>query len=259
MDLALTVKFIKQELVYRYAGSILGSLWAFIFPLINILIFVLIFSKLIGAKINLPDYLVQTEYTYSIYLVSGILGWNAFSATLNGVANVFRDKAGIINKIHVPLLHLPLYILMTESIIYLISLSIFIVFLIVIDFPLSAHWLWIPILLVIQQAFAYSVGMFCAILSVFVRDIRQFVAILLQLWFWLTPIVYVIDILPEAYKSLFYFNPAYPFINSYQNIILYMKEPDFYGLGWLCSVVLGLLLINKKMMSLLERDIRDLI
>lgn len=259
MNKSLIIKFVKQELVYRYSGSLLGAIWSFIFPLINIMIFILVFSKLIGARIPLPEHLTTTEYSYSVYLVAGMLSWNCFAATFSRIANVFTEKSGIISKINLSLLHLPLYIIITEMIIYGISLAIFLIFLISINMPISLYWLWIPVILILQQGFAYTLGLFFAMLGVFIKDIRQAIEVGVQIWFWLTPIVYVIAILPEAYQHYFYFNPAYSFISSYQAIILYLEPPSMNALLSLFVSIIILGLINSKLMKILEKDIRDLL
>lgn len=259
MNKTLIIKFVKQELVYRYSGSLLGAIWSIIFPLINIMIFILVFSKLIGAKIPLPEHLTKTEYSYSVYLVAGMLGWNCFAASFSRIANVFTEKSAIISKINLSLLHLPLYIIITEMIIFGISLLIFFIFLMAINMPISLYWLWIPIILLLQQGFAYVLGLFFAMLGVFIKDIRQAIEIGVQIWFWLTPIVYVMAILPETYQHYFYFNPAYVFVSSYQNIILYLESPNINALLGLLIATIIIGLINIKLMKVLEKDIRDLL
>lgn len=258
MNWALIFHFTRQDLLDRYSGSILGGLWTFILPLVNILIFTLVFSKIMGAR--LEAFGAQfSEYNYSIYLVAGILAWNAFAATVNRVTNIFIEKASLIGKVNLSLLALPLYIVASETVVYLISMAFFTGFLIIIGFPFSWHWCLIPLLFLAQQLFAYGLGFLLAVLSVFIRDIREFVNVFLQLWFWLTPIVYVVHILPEETQSIFSWNPMFLMVESYRDVILNHTVPEPYGLLVIGALAMTFLGAGRFLFKKLEKDIRDFI
>jgi len=258
LNISLLLNFTKQDLIDRYSGSILGGAWSFILPLVNILIFVLVFSKIMGAKLAVFG-AEFTPYGYSIYLVAGILAWTAFSNSVVRTTNIFKEKASLIAKVNISLSLLPLYILLTETVIFVISMSFFGLFLLLIDFPLSWHWLFIPVLYALQQLLAYSLGFVFATLSVFIRDIRELVNVMIQLWFWCTPIVYVIHILPEFAQQLFHFNPMYIIISAYREVIIFHRLPELGSLAILLSLSIGLLLVALYSFRKLERDVRDFI
>ncbi|OMH30457.1 ABC transporter permease [Motiliproteus sp. MSK22-1] len=258
MNTSLLLNFCKQDLIDRYSGSILGGAWSFVMPLVNILIFTLVFSKIMGARLEFLG-AEFTEYSYSIYLVAGMLAWNAFANTLLRVTNIFNDKGGLIAKVNMSLLQLPLYIVLTETVIFIISLVFFVGFLLLIDFPITIHWLLIPVVFVVQQLLAFALGFIFATLSVFIRDIREFINVILQLWFWFTPIVYIVDILPESARQLFSINPMYLLVSAYRDLVLFHQLPNFSHLVALlafggCLMTLGVYVFRK-----LERDIRDFI
>jgi len=255
VNIHLLVNFTKQELVDRYAGSVLGAVWTFIYPLVNILIFTLIFSKLMGAR--LPG--SSSVYSYSIYLIPGIISWNAFANTVVRSSNVFIDRAAIISKVRIFLPYLPLYIVLSESVIFLITLALFIIFLLLTGTPLYPTVVLLPFIYALQQIFAYSLGFFLAILNVFVRDIKEFTGILMQTWFWLTPIVYAPDILSDSVKALLVFNPAYIFIQAYHDIFVFNNMPNLYALAGLTIVVHIFLIFVYLVFKKLEKDIRDFI
>jgi lipopolysaccharide transport system permease protein len=255
MNVALVVQFARQDLVDRYAGSLLGGLWTFVQPLSTMLVFILVFSRIMGAR--LPE--VAGPNGYSIYLISALLGWVAFSSTLLRTTTVFMDRANVITKVRLSLWTLPLSIVLSDTIVFAISMAFFLTFLVIVDHPLTIHFLWVPLVFAVQQAFAYSLGMILACLSVFLRDIRESVAVVLQLWFWLTPIVYVLNILPEPTRDLLRLNPIFPVIDAYHSAILLGVPPAMTGLVWLMAAVVLLLVIGRWMFTRLERDIRDLI
>lgn len=258
MNISLLYHLTRQDLVDRYAGSILGAAWTFIMPLVNILIFTLVFSKIMGMRLG--ELGVELgQYTYSVYLVIGVLAWNLFANTLTRVTHVFHDQAAIIGKVNVSLFSLPLYILCSEMAVYLIANGFFLIFLLAIDFEFTWHWLWWPLILGVQQMLAYSIGIIFATLSVFIRDIKQFVGVLTQLWFWLTPIVYVVTILPEQWKPLFLLNPFFHIVNALRNALMLHTVPSLLPLGVLMGCAILLLVFGLWLGHRLERDIRDFI
>jgi len=258
MNRSILLNFAKQDIIDRYSGSILGGIWSFIIPLVNILIFALVFSKIMGAKLPFNS-AELSEYGYSIYLVSGILAWNAFANILLRTTNIYKEKAGLIAKVNINLMLLPLYIIMTESVIFIISMGFFIIFLYLVDFPLNPYWLLIPIIYLLQTLFAYALGLLLATLSVFIKDIREFISIMLQLWFWFTPIVYVISILPDKLVYWFQLNPMYPIISAYRDIILMAQWPDMTAMSLFFIMASSLLFVSITLLKKLEKDLRDFI
>jgi len=258
MTLSLILNFTKKNLVDRYSGSLLGGLWAFIMPLVNISVFILVFSKIMGAKLAAVG-VEFSEYSYSIYLVSGVLAWNAFAGVLLQTTNVFKVNSGLISKVNINLTLLPLYIILSESIIFFISLGFFILFLCFIGFPVTTLWFLIVVVYALQVLFAYGLGLLLATLSVFIKDIREFVSVVVQLWFWCTPIVYVVDILPEKLQFWFQFNPMYLFISAYRDIVIGQQLPDVTNLAYLFLAASVLIILAVKLLGKLEKDVRDFI
>ncbi|MDY0069351.1 MAG: ABC transporter permease [Porticoccaceae bacterium] len=257
MSPALLLHFVRQDLVDRHAASALGALWTLLIPLANILIFTLVFSRLMGARLEMLGMQSLGAYSYSVYLVTGLLAWTCFANTLSRIGQVFHEKAGLIGKVKVSLFTLPLYVLISELVIYGISMSFFVAFLLLIDFQLSWHWLWLPIILAVQQLLAYSLGLIVAVLSVFLRDIRELVTLAVQFWFWLTPIVYVMTILPDKWLWLFKLNPLYHTTAAMREALIIGATPDLLTLGIIAMLGMGLLMGGLFIGKKLERDIRD--
>lgn len=258
MNWSLLINLTRQDLVDRYSGSILGAAWTFIMPLVNILIFTLIFSRIMGMKLTALG-VDLGQYSYSVYLVIGVLAWNAFANTLTRVTHVFHEKAPIIGKVNISLFSLPVYVLLSEMVIYLIAMSFFVVFLLLIGFQITWHWLWWPLIVCIQQLLAYSLGLIFAILSVFIRDIKEFVGVVVQLWFWMTPIVYVVTILPDDWKALFILNPFYHIVEALRDVLMLHQSPSLPALAIILVIAITLLFGGLWLGHRLERDIRDFV
>ena len=117
----------------------------------------------------------------------------------------------------------------------------------------------LPAVYLVQQIFAFSLGFLISIFHVFIRDLKEVTGIVLQVWFWFTPIVYVYDILPDFAKKLVAFNPAFLFIKSYQDIFAFDRAPDFLNLLKITVIAHVLLLAGYFLFKKLEKDIRDFI
>ncbi len=256
MNWNLILNFTRQDLVDRHSASVLGAAWTFILPLINILIFTLVFSRIMGMRLGGVGQDLG-PYGYSIYLVSGLLAWNCFAATLTRVTQVFHEKAHLIGKVRLSLWSLPLYVILSETVLYLISTGFFLIFLWVIDFNFSVSLLWWVPTFICMQLLAFAIGLCCAILSVFLRDIKEVVGVVVQLWFWLTPIVYVPGILPESVQPLIKLNPFFHLANAYRSALLGTEPPSVVGLLLIAVIgacmLAGSIWIGRR----LERDIRD--
>jgi len=250
--------FTRQDLIDRYSGSVLGGLWLLLMPLVNILIFTLVFSKIMGARLVMAG-MGEGEFNYSLYLVSGLLAWNCFASSVTRITHVYQEKAGIIGKVNVSLTLLPVYILLSESVIYLISTVFFMVFILGVDHPMGVSWLALPLVFILQSLIAYSLGLLFATLAVFINDVRELVGIIFNVWFWLTPIVYVANILPDGWAQLLAYNPASFFINAYRDIILLNQLPDGHFLLVAAFTGCALFVFAHYVHKRLQQDIRDFI
>jgi len=218
---------LQRDFQTRYRKSVLGSLWAVLNPLATILIYTVIFSQLMKAR--LPG--TNDTMAYSIYLCSGVLTWGFFAEIINRSQTVFIENANMIKKLNFPRICLPMIVVGNAAVSFAISFGLFICFLAVLGkFP---GWVMmgLVVVLVIQVVFAMGFGIILGILNVFFRDIGQAVGIILQFWFWFTPIIYPISILPPSIQSLIRLNPMVSVISAYQSILVYGNWPDWLSLA----------------------------
>ena len=208
-----------------------------IHPLTQVAIFTLILSQLLAAK--LPG--VEGTHAYPLYLMAGTLGWNLFVEIISRFLNLFIEQANLLKKIHFPRMTLPVIVvgvcLINNLLLFLSILGIF---------AIMGHWpgpevLWIPALMVPLVFLSAGLGLILGIINVFVRDVGQVVPVILQILFWLTPIVYPIATIPERYQKWLRFNPIYPIVNAYQEILVYGRIPHDFGV--LVVALLGIFLV----------------
>jgi lipopolysaccharide transport system permease protein len=226
---------VKREFQLRYRNSLFGALWTVLNPLSMIVVYTVVFSQIMRAR--LPG--VDDGMAYSVYLCAGLLTWGLFSEITLRSQNMFLENANLLKKISFPKICLPVIVLFNAGINFAIIIGLFLGFLLITGrLPGMALLALLP-LLALQMIFCAGLGMILGVLNVFFRDVGQFFGICLQFWFWLTPIVYPISILPEWVQRLLQLNPLTNLIASYQNLFLYGQWPVWSSL--LPILVLGVL------------------
>lgn len=227
-------QMIKTDLRGRYLGSLLGLSWTVVHPLVMIGIYLLVFSRLMGAR--LPGQ-AETPYAFGIYLCAALLPWNLFSEVLSRSTTVFLEHANLVKKMAFPNILLHLYVAGTAVVHAAIVMGIFLLVLLAVGQmpPLAALAAWV-LLTLLQLILAVGLGLLASTLNVFFRDVAQMVTVLLQVGFWLTPIVYVADILPSPARRLLRFNLLAWVAHGQQQAILNHVLP-----GWNLTVMVAAL------------------
>jgi lipopolysaccharide transport system permease protein len=155
-----------------------------------------------------------------------------FAEMLGRSVNIFIEQAGLLKKVSFPKLCLPIIVVASSSLSFVIVLALFLIFLLIIGhFPGWVILSMIPVL-ILQAALATGLGILLSTINVFYRDINQTVSVVLQFWFWLTPIVYPASIIPERVQTILEFNPVWPLIRAYHTIFLDRSVPDWTGLAY---------------------------
>lgn len=225
---------VKREFQAKYQNSLLGAAWNVLNPLAMIIVYTVIFSQIMRAK--LPG--VDTSFGYGIYLCAGLLVWGYFSEVVLRTQNVFIENANLLKKINFPRLSLVIIIILSASLNFSIVFGLFTAFLIVSgNFPGIVYIAIFPVL-ALMILFAVGLGLVIGILNVFFRDVGQFFGILLQFWFWLTPIVYPIEIIPASIQGLLAYNPMASIIQASQGIMVWSKWPSLSSFIWIAILVL---------------------
>lgn len=222
-NLKLAVDFAKRDFKQRYIGTSLGQLWYVISPIITIFIYTVIFSDFMKMKLDIID----SAYSYSIYLVPAILAWVSFSTIITRMINSFSQNANLIKKLNVPMYTFQLSIAITELFLLVVSMILGVCFLILVGHPVNLTFFWLFPVLVLQTIFAFALGVIFSLFTPFFKDIRELIPVIIQLWFWMTPIVYLKDMVYNKYPYIIDFNPFFYYIDIYRNIFLYSKTPSF--------------------------------
>ena len=181
----------------RYKRSILGFLWTLISPLFTIMIFSVVFSRLF--KNYYQD--------YKLYMISGVLFWNFFSAATSQGLNSIVNNGPIIRKMGVPKLVFPTAVVTSNFVNLLLSLIPLAGFIIAVEARITIHLLWLPLVMPLLFAFTLGVVLILSTATVFLRDMRNIWDAVSLIWFFLTPVFYPRAVVPIKYDSVLRFNP----------------------------------------------------
>ena len=227
---------VKREFQLKYRNSMLGAAWTVLNPLAMIVVYTVIFAQIMRTR--LPG--VESTFGYSIYLCAGVLTWNLFAEITGRSQNVFLEQANLLKKLSFPRICLPAIVVGSALLNFAIIFGLFTLFLLFSgNFPGWVFLIVFPVLAV-QIAFSIGLGMVLGVLNVFFRDVGQLFNVVLQFWFWLTPIVYPVTILPQSVRQLMGLNPMARFTGAYQTILVSGQGPSWKSLGAL-AILAGLL------------------
>jgi len=241
---------VRNDLRARYARSKLGLLWALVQPLAMVLIYTLILSHLLSAKL-------PAVYAYPIYLMSGMLAWTLFSESVSRGLGIFVEQGELIKKVAFPKALLPIIAFGSATVNGLALLSMMlIVFLFLGQWP-GIHYLWLPILMTLALWLGLSIGLLLGLMNVFFRDISQAVPVALQFLFWLTPIVYALSMLPPEYHTYFQWNPITKLTTAFQNVILYQQNPAEWHLVQLAGIAIAFTALSAGLYLRVKHELAD--
>jgi lipopolysaccharide transport system permease protein len=213
----LVRNLVLRDLRARYKGSALGYLWTQIAPLLTMSVFVFIFSLVLPSSIAL----------YPVFLIVALLPWNYASEAVGASTGSIINNANLIKKVYFPREILPLVSVLSSLVNYLLSLPMMFAIIVVVQLltlgRLNLAWTlaYLPVLLVIQTVFLSGLALLLSALAVFFRDIVHLIGILINLWFFMTPVFYALDTLGggTAARILRWINPMASLIEFYREIV----------------------------------------
>ncbi|HNT35574.1 MAG TPA: ABC transporter permease [bacterium] len=254
--------FVARDLRSRYAGTSMGLVWTLLNPILQILIYVFVFSSILSSKFGL---LRWGEIPYWIYLCSGLLPWIAFQEINARSTTLYLENSNLIKKVFFPAEVLPAYLTVSGLINLTISMSFLLLVLAVSgQFP---GWAvaFLPVLMLLQHLACFGLAMALSVLSVFFRDLIQLVQLVLMVWFWATPICYPEDIVigsssfPTWLQAVYRLNPFLSLVNGYRNIFLKGQIPYWQDMAMALAFGLAAFLVGKLLFRTQMKEIVDLV
>ena len=218
----LSLSFMKyRDLVYawtsrvvraRYQQSLLGGLWAIFQPAASVVILTVVFSYVV--KIDTGD------IPYVVFSYSAMVPWVLFSASITEMVDSITSNMNLVAKIYFPREVLVIAALLARVLDFFIALLLLVVLMIIYNIPITLTWLFLPVILLVQLALSLGIGLAGAAVNVFFRDVKHLVTLGLQLWFYATPIIYPIDLVPTFLRPIIALNPMTGVIIAYRSVLI---------------------------------------
>lgn len=235
----LVYNLVSRDLKVKYKGSILGFFWSLLNPLAMLIVYTVAFKYIIRIKVE----------NFPLFFLCGFLPWTFLSLSLSMAVSSIKDNANLVKKVYFPREILPLSIILSNLVQFLLTFVILIPALFLFKIKLGLPLLFLPLIIVFQIAFTSGLAFVFSALNVFFSDVKHLLEIFLQIWFWLTPIIYPVNLVPEKFQSLYRLNPAVLFVESYRNSLLYNKGLSFSVLTSLFFIGLVFLVLGYLVFS----------
>ena len=244
---------VKREFQVKYRTSMLGAAWTVINPLAMVVVYTVIFSQVMRAKLPGTD----SSLAYSIYLCSGVLIWGFFAEIVSRAQTVFIEHAGLLKKLSFPRICLLIITVLNAALNFGIIFSLFTVFLVVSgNFPGWNYLALIPVFIILI-AFSAGLGVMIGVLNVFFRDVGHLFGVIMQFWFWFTPVIYPVSILPDFARQALLINPMAPIIAASHQILLSGQMPDWRALSFVALLSLVLCFFSWRLFRKRSGEIVD--
>ena len=238
---------VKKEIRGRYKNSILGVLWSFLNPLLQLAVYALIFPLIL--KNDIPY--------YTIFVCVGLIPWTFFTTTVNQAAFTIIANGNIIKKVYFPSEFLPISVVTSNAVNFVISTIIILAFVIIYGLGVTPYILLYPFILLIQYILLLGISFILPSITVYFRDLEHIIGIILMVMFYATPIVYSLDTLPEPFVTIMQLNPMAHIIEGYRSIFYYQTMPNMNNLLILLALSIILLVIGYFIFKKLQKGFAE--
>ena len=234
---------VKKDVRGKYKGSFLGILWSFINPLLQVLVYALVFPYIMK---------VETE-NYLIFLICGIIPWTWFITSISQGTTSITNNANLIKKVYFPREILPISVVTSGLVNFLISCLIILIFVIFGGLGITWHLVFLPFIIIVQYLFTLALIFVLSAFNVYVKDVEYIVAFIINMLFYATPILYTTEMFNGPILWLFRLNPLAHLINAYRDVFYVHHIPNLINLSILLGVSILLVIICYIIFKKLEK------
>jgi len=258
----LTGNLVRRDLKVRHRGTFLGMLWSLTTPLLIVglyyFVFKLLFKTSPATDAVRPD---GHGVPFAVYFFAGLTLWNLFSSSILTSVTSVTSSGYLLNKVYFPRAILPLSTVLSALITFGFELCVLLVMtLVVVGLP-SFHLLWVPVIVAVVVALAFGLAMLVSAVNVHLRDLAHFLAVLVQLWFWGTPIIYSLGFVSKrpGLLRLLYLNPLTGAVVSFRNVVVLNHAPDFKLLAYDAACAVVALVVGARVFGHYQRTFSEIV
>jgi lipopolysaccharide transport system permease protein len=235
----------------RYQQSLLGWLWAIVQPAAQVAIFTVIFTLFV--RIDTGD------TPYPVFSYVALVPWTLLGASLSDMSQTLVANMNLVAKIYFPREILPIAAMLARLMDFGVAVGLLVLLMLYYQVPaFPAGWLCLPLILAIQLALMLGLGLACAAANVFFRDVQSLLALGLQLWFYASPIIYPVSMVPESLRRFYFLNPMAGVLEAYRDVLLNRQWPGTYLIPSAIAAV-AVLLIGYWFFKRVEFQIADIV
>lgn len=235
---------IKKEIRGKYKGSWLGVVWTFLNPLLMLLVYSIVFPYILRVKVE----------NYTIFMMVALVPWTFFTTAVQTGTGSVVANGNILKKVYFPREIIPISVVTSALINFLITCIIMVVFILVSGVGFSVHCLLFPLIVLIQYIITLAIVFVLSAITVYVRDVDHFVSIIIMLAFYVTPIVYKADMLPQKFQWALKVNPMAQLIEAYRAVLYEHCMPDMTMLGIWGLIGVAMLIVGYLIFKKLEKQ-----
>lgn len=240
----MIISLVHRELRGRYKGSVLGFLWTFINPLLQLVVYTMVFSVIMRNNIE----------KYYMFLFVALVPWSLISAAMVNGSTCIVSTPDMVKKIYFPREVLPLANTVSNFVNMLLCFIVVFVVLIVTNFGVNFQaLLYMPVIMIVEFVLALGIALLTSALTVYMRDVAYILSIIAMAWQFLTPIMYSSDMVPEELLPIFRMNPMTPVIEAYRDILYYKVCPDLSTLTSAAFFGIVIFIVGELVFSKLQR------
>jgi ABC-type polysaccharide/polyol phosphate export permease len=238
---------VKKDVRGKYKKSFFGILWSFLNPLLQIAVYSFVFGKILNAG----------EDNYSIFICCGLIPWLFFSTAINRSTTIMVENGGIIKKVFFPREILPISLVTSETVNFIISTVIILAFVLIGGMGISWTWLFYPFILLVLYLFLIGASFILSSITVYFRDLQHFTGVFMQLLFYATPIAYSATRVPESFQWVVKINPVAYIIEGCRDIFIYHEMPNVGALAIVGVLSLLFITIGYIIFDRLQRNFAE--
>ena len=243
-----------RDIKVRYKQTVIGVIWAFLRPLLTMIVFTIVFGKVAGMKS------VGTA-PYAIMVFAGLLPWQFFSISFSSASESLVTNSNLLTKVYFPRLIVPTSAIITSFVDFLISFSILV--LLMIYYHYLPHWqiLWLPFFILLAFLQAFGFGLYLAALNVKFRDFRYVIPFIVHIGLYISPIGFSSSVIPEKWKILYYLNPMVSVIDGFRWAIIGGGAANPFTVYFALSISVTILMLIYAIYKFrkMEKTLADLI
>ena len=251
----LVVNLTLRELRGKYKRSVLGWAWSLLNPLASMAIFTMVFSYFL--KIDAPKGVPSGLQSFPFYLIIGLLPWNYLSNGMNGSMGALIANSNLVKKVYFPREVLIFANVSSNIVTLLIEMGVLVVALLVVGNFVLPWLVPVVLLIVIQTVFVLGIGLILSVLNVYFRDVQHLIGIVLQLWFYATPIVYPITVVPARVRTFYDLNPMVRFVEAYRDCLYDLHWPPLGDWAYLAGVAVLTLVVGAMVFAHFEPKLAE--